>query len=249
MIDVQVSEHRPITHSFLLEEQLFHDIDGLVDTPDCTHQEKVKTIFRPKPIRAPISASSIEKSCELATPTIEPLQSSILSKLPFSSSTLDSVKLGNSASSDEIVYVPMLLSDFIAMRGGVNSILPKISTPTREKSPTRARRISEEEEENLIVEDSDESRDSPTHSPKASTKKSTNKITKPTKSRFRHGRLLPENSTCVLRVWYNAHSDHPYPSQEEKEELAQSSSLSIQQINNWFMNTRAREKSKPLKNT
>jgi hypothetical protein len=48
--------------------------------------------------------------------------------------------------------------------------------------------------------------------------------------------------TRVLRNWYLSNLDHPYPSEEEKVDLAQQSGLSRSQVVNWFANTRRRHR-------
>ncbi|KAJ5013394.1 hypothetical protein K4K57_002843 [Colletotrichum sp. SAR 10_99] len=52
----------------------------------------------------------------------------------------------------------------------------------------------------------------------------------------RHAR----SSTKVLKDWFAAHDAHPYPSDQEKEELRSLSGLSIRQISYWFVNARRR---------
>ncbi|KAI0884333.1 uncharacterized protein GGS22DRAFT_165415 [Annulohypoxylon maeteangense] len=48
--------------------------------------------------------------------------------------------------------------------------------------------------------------------------------------------------THLLRTWYSCHLDHPYPSEEEKESLAQRSGLSRTQVGDWFSNARRRQR-------
>ncbi|KAL6923871.1 hypothetical protein ACHAP8_011868 [Fusarium lateritium] len=48
--------------------------------------------------------------------------------------------------------------------------------------------------------------------------------------------------TRVLRNWYLSNLDHPYPSEEEKVDLAQQSGLSRSQVVNWFANSRRRHR-------
>lgn len=40
----------------------------------------------------------------------------------------------------------------------------------------------------------------------------------------------PLPSTAVLRAWYAAHTDHPYPTEEEKEEMALRCELTVVQV-------------------
>ncbi|CAB4374425.1 hypothetical protein RhiirA5_454305 [Rhizophagus irregularis] len=51
---------------------------------------------------------------------------------------------------------------------------------------------------------------------------------------------LPKATTALLKEWLAAHKKHPYPTEEEKHHLASSTSLSLQQISNWFINARRR---------
>ncbi|KAI0896076.1 hypothetical protein F4806DRAFT_50499 [Annulohypoxylon nitens] len=48
--------------------------------------------------------------------------------------------------------------------------------------------------------------------------------------------------THLLRTWFSCHSDHPYPSEEEKTSLAQRSGLSRTQVADWFSNARRRHR-------
>ncbi|KAL4993294.1 hypothetical protein BDV10DRAFT_199827 [Aspergillus recurvatus] len=50
----------------------------------------------------------------------------------------------------------------------------------------------------------------------------------------------------VLKKWFDQHCERPYPSKEEKVELASSSGLTLTQISTWFANTRRRRKNKSL---
>ncbi|KAL6234044.1 hypothetical protein BDW75DRAFT_174170 [Aspergillus navahoensis] len=50
----------------------------------------------------------------------------------------------------------------------------------------------------------------------------------------------------ILKKWFDQHCDKPYPSKEEKMELASSSGLTLTQISTWFANARRRRKNKSL---
>jgi hypothetical protein len=50
-----------------------------------------------------------------------------------------------------------------------------------------------------------------------------------------------------LRSWFEDHIHHPYPTEEEKDLLAMQGGITIEQVNNWFINTRGR-KWKPMLN-
>jgi hypothetical protein len=52
----------------------------------------------------------------------------------------------------------------------------------------------------------------------------------------------PKHITAILNHWYEEHYSYPYPSQAQKEHLANQTGLTIVQLNNWFSNTRLRTK-------
>ncbi|CAF1047557.1 unnamed protein product [Adineta ricciae] len=52
--------------------------------------------------------------------------------------------------------------------------------------------------------------------------------------------IFPKSATSLMRTWLFQHLNHPYPSEEEKQFLAQETNLSIIQVNNWFINARRR---------
>ena len=52
---------------------------------------------------------------------------------------------------------------------------------------------------------------------------------------------LPKSSISLLRGWMMAHFSNPYPSDEEKLALASAAAISVDQVNNWFINARVRE--------
>jgi len=47
---------------------------------------------------------------------------------------------------------------------------------------------------------------------------------------------LPKPVTDYLKDWLHCHSDHPYPSEDEKKQLCQATGLSMQQVTNWMIN-------------
>lgn len=59
---------------------------------------------------------------------------------------------------------------------------------------------------------------------------------------------FPRAATKVLKDWLIAHFDHPYPTEEEKENLRIQTGLTINQICNWMANTRRRQKPRPTRN-
>ncbi|OAQ97840.1 hypothetical protein LLEC1_00034 [Akanthomyces lecanii] len=61
-----------------------------------------------------------------------------------------------------------------------------------------------------------------------------------TKQRKRRGNL-PKETTDKLRSWFVAHLQHPYPTEDEKQELMRVTGLQMNQISNWFINARRRQ--------
>lgn len=57
----------------------------------------------------------------------------------------------------------------------------------------------------------------------------------------RRGTLHPE-AKSVLKAWMfsPAHFAHPYPSEDEKEQLAREAGIEVKQLSNWFTNARKR---------
>ena len=49
---------------------------------------------------------------------------------------------------------------------------------------------------------------------------------------------LPKPVTDYLKDWLHRHSDHPYPSEEEKKALCNATGLSMSQVSNWMINVR-----------
>lgn len=60
------------------------------------------------------------------------------------------------------------------------------------------------------------------------------------KQRKRRGNL-PKETTDKLRAWFVAHLQHPYPTEDEKQELMRETGLQMNQISNWFINARRRQ--------
>eukprot|EP00899_Mesostigma_viride_P004656 jgi/Mesvir1/14191/Mv09648-RA.1 len=52
--------------------------------------------------------------------------------------------------------------------------------------------------------------------------------------------FLPPEATEIMRGWLIKHFLHPYPTQQEKKELAAQSNVTIKQVSDWFVNARAR---------
>jgi len=56
------------------------------------------------------------------------------------------------------------------------------------------------------------------------------------------GTRFSREAVLVLKKWVEQHREHPYPTDEQKEELKQLTGLSAGQISNWFANFRRRTK-------
>ena len=52
---------------------------------------------------------------------------------------------------------------------------------------------------------------------------------------------LPSHAKSILSEWFQNHVDHPYPTQAEKQELSSKTGLSLQKVDNWFINERSRK--------
>ncbi|CAK7325767.1 unnamed protein product [Dovyalis caffra] len=57
---------------------------------------------------------------------------------------------------------------------------------------------------------------------------------------WRSQRGLPDHAVAVLKKWLFEHFLHPYPTDSEKQALAQQTGLSRTQVSNWFINARVR---------
>lgn len=58
-------------------------------------------------------------------------------------------------------------------------------------------------------------------------------------SRNKRG-VLPKQATNVMRSWLFQHIGHPYPTEDEKKQIAAQTNLTLLQVNNWFINARRR---------
>ena len=52
---------------------------------------------------------------------------------------------------------------------------------------------------------------------------------------------LPAYAKDILSSWFSNHVEHPYPTQAEKVELSEKTGLSLQKVDNWFINERSRK--------
>ena len=59
-------------------------------------------------------------------------------------------------------------------------------------------------------------------------------------TRNKRRRNLDPSAVSALRGWFDCHTDNPYPSDVEKDELSRQTGLSVGQISTWFVNARAR---------
>lgn len=63
---------------------------------------------------------------------------------------------------------------------------------------------------------------------------------RPNISRKRRRGNLPKEVTGFLKHWLMLHKKHPYPTEREKQMLANETGLMVNQISNWFINARRR---------
>lgn len=63
---------------------------------------------------------------------------------------------------------------------------------------------------------------------------------KPHIARKRRRGNLPKEVTEFLKRWLILHKKHPYPTESEKQKLADETGLMVNQISNWFINARRR---------
>jgi hypothetical protein len=56
----------------------------------------------------------------------------------------------------------------------------------------------------------------------------------------RRRRNLAPKATAVLRSWWEENRGDPYPSDQQKRDLAVKAGIEVQQVSNWFSNTRNR---------
>ncbi|GJQ11701.1 hypothetical protein GpartN1_g3492.t1 [Galdieria partita] len=59
---------------------------------------------------------------------------------------------------------------------------------------------------------------------------------------------LSKEKVVLLKEWFDAHVQHPYPTESEKRQLCQETGMQMQQITNWFINQRKRRWRKSQKN-
>ncbi|XP_066542508.1 homeobox protein PKNOX1.1 [Hoplias malabaricus] len=60
-----------------------------------------------------------------------------------------------------------------------------------------------------------------------------------TSSKIKRG-VLPKHAISIMRSWLFQHIAHPYPTEEEKKQIASQTNLTLLQVNNWFINARRR---------
>ncbi|XP_069115100.1 homeobox protein PKNOX1-like [Argopecten irradians] len=52
--------------------------------------------------------------------------------------------------------------------------------------------------------------------------------------------VLPKSATQIMKSWLFQHIVHPYPTEDEKRQIAAQTNLTLLQVNNWFINARRR---------
>lgn len=68
----------------------------------------------------------------------------------------------------------------------------------------------------------------------------TSGITSSTEALGKRPRRIEVSSKEILMDWLDSHRENPYPSVEEKKILCSQTGLSLNQLNNWFINARRR---------
>ena len=63
-----------------------------------------------------------------------------------------------------------------------------------------------------------------------------------TQAGAKKSRKLKPKATKTLTKWFEAHLDHPYPNEAEKQLLASESGVTVEQVTTWFCNKRSRSK-------
>ncbi|EMD00787.1 hypothetical protein BAUCODRAFT_29157 [Baudoinia panamericana UAMH 10762] len=58
----------------------------------------------------------------------------------------------------------------------------------------------------------------------------------------RNGIRFPKHAVKILRDWLDAHTEHPYPTEDQKVELEKATELKPSQLANWLANARRRRK-------
>lgn len=76
--------------------------------------------------------------------------------------------------------------------------------------------------------------------PKNKRKKFSSSASKPCGRVVKKREKTPPESQKLLKDWLFTHSHHPYPTDGEKDQLCTLTGLSLQQLNNWFINARRR---------
>jgi hypothetical protein len=51
---------------------------------------------------------------------------------------------------------------------------------------------------------------------------------------------ISTDATCAMMEWLLVNFENPYPSTEEKQEMARKGKISMVKVNNWFINARER---------
>ncbi|CAO3660195.1 unnamed protein product [Rhizopus stolonifer] len=94
-------------------------------------------------------------------------------------------------------------------------------------------------ETNHIIEDGKEAYSAFDSSPHFINEPPFNQSYKSHSTRKRRGNL-PKEVTEFLKQWLLLHKRHPYPTEREKQQLADETGLMVSQISNWFINARRR---------
>lgn len=80
-----------------------------------------------------------------------------------------------------------------------------------------------------------------THNPAKQGTKTRNQKSPKKRSPQKSSRTVLDSRTLdILNKWFDEHSDKPYPTKKEKEELAKCCKISVKQVSTWFNNKRYR---------
>ncbi|KAH1663880.1 hypothetical protein KXX15_009221 [Aspergillus fumigatus] len=141
----------------------------------------------------------------------------------------------------------MNLDCFISDRGALQNGCTCCVILFRECSFTHAKKPGKYME---TLQSISENADIPTVGPKG--RKTLKSLTGMTISEDMEGRgrksssRLSRDAVRILKTWLLEHLDHPYPSEQEKDELKKRTGLKRSQISNWLANARRRGKARPL---